>query len=570
MPKDKKLVDLIYLEKNILEFQLKAEYQTRIATWFDWLSKRQNDDLVIEDSYIEEQTEYLIIENLLDKFLNKRLKWILSSVKESELRSRYLSVLPPFSQEGDIKKFLLHFFQLKDHPQSKNLAFCFLNRSERELRILWDVFKLTKTIESVETIKQSIEKKPLFPSCFSRDQVQDTLNTLLDVLKLMVQICIKRKFHDQVLLDFPLDVFQPGSLLKRKEENDFWVNDMVLEKFDYRNYFFNLYFRPTMKLVYEERELNFRFNYLDYEILRQEFLIDWIHGKLSNNPNKTNVLSRYMVGNRTFSQVIKKNPDMEISLLKQLPKIVFDDMIADVNRSVDKNLQTPIDPMSEKYGEFALLSRTFEKAKELSQKSIRAIQEFLKEKKKKEFPPINIELPPVSLVRKPQYKITRLKKEEVNFPYFCTNNARFQRQHALLQSKMGPEVFQPFDHKIGEFFSKISEISLIKRRTPRHEWAIPYLIEETLEKETIMQLLIIGAEVRNKPLAMGYKSGHEAEHDFKAYFVYGSLNQIPEMGSPEEERTIKGRQYFVYESLLSNVIRKAMELTDILLKKKLS
>jgi len=564
MSKDKKLIDLIYLEKNKVEPQLNADYQSRIKTYLNWVYKRQNDDQIIE--LLEEQTEFFMIDNLLRTFIRKRLDWVMTSIKDQELRSKYLTVLPPFSQKGDIKSFLLHFFQLKDQPQSGNLAFCFLNKSERELRILWDVYKLSKTLKSIKTLQQSVREDNSFPSCFSRGQIQETLSTLYDVLELIIRICIKQKYHSKILQQFPGDIFQPEAVLKRKEKDSYFVNDIVLEKFDYRNYLFYIYFRPSMKAIYKGEEMTFRFNYLDYEIIRQEFLIDWIHRKLKNNPKKEEVFNQYRVGDKTFNQLIAEDPLMEVALLKQLPKHLFEDLIAHVNESVDEEFQSDVDAVSDKKGEFAQVLQKFEKAKVLVQKSISFMRDYLKKMAQKSDSKKHSKGKILSapLIKIPKFNITTLKKEEISFPYLCISNASFPRQLALLQAKMGPETFLPFDQKIGEFFSGINENSLIKRLNPRHEWVIPYLIEEKLEEETVVQLLILGAEVKNKRLGAGTNSSPGEVYDLKAYFVYGSGDKLPDMGSPQEKRTVKGKQFYIYQPLLLNVIKKVMELTDII------
>ena len=62
----KKLVDLIFLEDEKPESQLKIEYQTRIKTWLEWLENKQNDEEQLQDAYIEEQTELKEKKKLID------------------------------------------------------------------------------------------------------------------------------------------------------------------------------------------------------------------------------------------------------------------------------------------------------------------------------------------------------------------------------------------------------------------------------------------------------------------------------------------------------------------------
>ena len=163
----KKLVDLIFLENVKPESQLKIEYESRINTWMDWLERQQNDESLLQDAYIEEQTEFYLVNNVLKNFIRQRLDWILNSVADPDLRRKYLSVFIPFSQQGSLNRFLTHFFQLvEEDSKQERLKFQFLTKSERELKILWDIYKLTKTIESITTLKKAAESSFHFHRSF--------------------------------------------------------------------------------------------------------------------------------------------------------------------------------------------------------------------------------------------------------------------------------------------------------------------------------------------------------------------------------------------------------------------
>jgi len=376
--RNKKVVDLIYLDDNKSDAQLQAEYQSRIDTWLDWLDVKQNDEKLIQEAHIEEQSEFYLVGNVLKHFIGRRLDWILNSVTDPELRGKYLSVLTPFSQHGNIKRFLLHFFQLVDEEsKQERVKFKYFNKSEREIKILWDIYKLTRTIETVATLKKATYGSKPFPSSFSIEYIQEVLNTLKNVAQLLVKICIKPLYQKSFLDRFPQEVFNAETILKRKEADEYLIPDIVLDKFDYRNYLFYIYFRPSIKAIYQNEELSFQFNYLDYEIIRQEFLIDWISVRLSNNPKKWEVFDKYRYGNKTFNQVIESNPKMELHLLKQLPLNVFNDLISSVNEVVEKNEQATINPMSENVGVFARQFKQFNKALEFAQKSIKKLRRLV-------------------------------------------------------------------------------------------------------------------------------------------------------------------------------------------------
>lgn len=562
----KKLVDLIFLENIKSDSQLKIEYQSRINTWLDWLENKQNDEKLIQDAYIEEQTEFYMVNNVIKHFISKRLNWILNSVSNPELRSKYLSVLPPFSQQGNIKQFLLHFFQLvEEDSKQERLKFQFLNNSEREIKILWDIYKLTKTIESINTLKTAAKSTTPFPSFFSSYYIEEQLNTLIDVAQLLIKICIKPAHQTSILKNFPLSVFKPETILKRKEANDYIVTDIVLEKYDYRNYLFYIYFRPNIKAIYEDEALSFKFNYLDYEIIRQEFLMNWLSIRLRNNPKKQAIFDRYMQGNRTFSQIIEGNEKMELTLLKQLPVDVFNDLISTVNDSVDKKDKVEIDPLSEKFGTFSKHFKQFKSSLKLAHKSLKQLKQIVSQpppNKSFEFPP-DIEKQPQPIEKPAALSTILLKKDEIVFPYFCVQSSLFSKQHTLFKNKLGAR-YKDFHSQVVVQLVKTSEDHLITRRTPRHEWVTAHLFEEPGDSQSNFTLLILGAGLKAKPLGMGYTDGADGKYHFKPYFVFGSTNKIMGLGEPTEERIVQGKPFKIYNFSNPQVINRALKLMSLI------
>jgi hypothetical protein len=562
----KKLVDLIFLEEVKPESQLKIEYQSRIKTWLEWLENKQNDEELLQDAYIEEQTEFYMVSNVLKHFLSKRLDWILNSVSSPELRKKYLSVLPPFSQQGNIKRFLLHFFQLiEEDSGQERLKFQFLNNSEREINILWDIYKLTKTIESIGTLTKAVKSTIPFPSSFSPNYIEELLSTLKDIAQLLIKICIKPAYHKSILKKFPISVFNPDTVLKRKEADDYLVADIVLEKYDYRNYIFYIYFRPNIKAIYQNKELSFKFNYLDYEIIRQEFLMDWLSVRLRNNPKKQAIFDKYMQGNQNFNQIIEGNAKMELTLLKQLPVDIFNDLISNVNESVDKKDKVAIDPLSEKFGAFSQHFKQFNSALKLAHKSLKKLKQYVLNSKTDsnksfEFPP-DIEKQHQPVEKPTGFSKMLLKKDEIGFPYFCEQSSLFSKQHTLFKTKLG-SLYKEFHSQVVTHLNRTSDNHLITRRTPRHEWVTAHLLGEPGDPKSMPNLLILGADLKAKPLGMGYANEAEGKYYFKPYFVFGSTNKMAGWGKPTEERVARGKVFQIYNFSNPQVIEKVLKLVD--------
>ncbi len=561
----KKLVDLIYLDNKRLEYDLKTDYWTRINFWLEWINITSEKQLT-QDILIEEQSEYLVLKHFLKNFLARRLEWIFDSVGDLELRNKYLLALPPFYRQGNIKSYLLHFFQLENCPKDRKLKFVLLNKSEREIRILWDVYKLVNTLKTIDVIMRSSSETNTYSSAFSEEYIATLLNTLTDALNLLIKICVKPEYHHEVLTEFPRDCFDPESILNRRLTNQYLINDIVLEKFDYRNYFFHIFFRSGMKATYNEKTLVFSYNYLDFEIIKQEFLIHWLNDRLADNPKKNEVFDRYTIGGKTFSEIVEKDPEAELTVLKQLPKDVFDDLIADVNQEVEEECKVLVDPMSERIGEFARQFTRFEKAKELTQKPIHAIRHYLDrirgKSDQKEKIDTNEKAVENTMSEEVDYQISILSINEIDYPYFCAENFKFSRNLIMLRSKLQSNEYEILTRTTEGLFSTMSEKDLIKRRTPRHEWVVPFLVREKSGKSVFLQLLILGVEAKNQQLSMGYGLGMKEIHKLKPYFVYGSKEKQLRMGNPIETRLVKGERFHVYPFYNPNVLKKVFELVD--------
>ncbi len=571
MSKKKKLVDLIHLDEIVNEAQLKADYQTRISIWERWMQHRQNDDLTTMNAFVKEQAEYYEIDRFLTVFLKQRLDWIIQSVSDPELRLKYLLVLPPFSQKGDLKSSLLHFFQLKNSDQLEKIVFQQLNKQERELCVLWDMYKLTKTLETIQTLKKWLTGRSPFNSHFSGKHALQTLNRLQESLNLLFQVCIKKEHQSNLLKKFPKDLFRVESVLKRREAGHYFATNNALNKFEYRNYLFFIYYKSNIMLDFEGQNVKFEINYLDYEIIRQEFLIYWISQRLRKNPRKQEVLEKYMFGRKTFAQTIEHRPDMEINLLKRLPKNVFDDLISQVNESVEADLKLSVDPMSENFGDFARQLLKFETAKELARKSIQAIQKYIIQTKKKKAEALTTqqnvikppETAPLQKKQSPEFGIQTLKESEISIPFFCSNNAHFTRLLKLLRIKLEPTQYNALNAKIEAFLNQTPKEHLIIKRSPRHERVVPLLINEVGKNEPNGQLLILGAELKNRQLGMGFSSKIEQKYEFHSYFVYGTQEKIGNLGFISEERNVKGEPYYIYDFSHPKVIREALKLIDV-------
>ena len=574
MEKDgKKLVDLIYVEKQKDEATIVKEYNFSIDHWKNTLK-------LLQEFYFEQHfnstspdvLEILAMRKFLGKFLQSRLDWIANDIKDVSLRRKYLNVLPPFPQKGGIKRILLHFFQMAESSDKRSLVYKAKNDIEKEISILWDIYKLRKTIDSIETIKKSLSQQKVFPSIFPIKDRSSCLDALKTVFQLMFQMTIQKAHQKSLYTDLSTDLMRPEIVLERQEQKKSYVYPHVISKFDYRNHFFYVYYSSGMKAKIAGEIKKFHFNYLDFEIIKQEFLVDWMERRLGNNPNKTKIYSKYAIGNKTIDKIIEEDPSQEIEILKQLPLAVFNDITAEVNDAVSEDLKTKVNSLSENHGEFSKVNKEFEKAQEIAKSPIKKLKSMLNRKKEQEAEAIKEEEeklvpPPEPEEIKPVYEVFKVLKNQIDYPYFQKETATYKAKLSLIRVKMGPR-YTEFNRSLSKFFGNISESALIRRRTPKHEVIYPYVIKETFGELVTNHLLILGAEVKAKQLGMGYGSkSAENTHSYTCFFIYGTDLKNPSMGEVADTRHARGMEFNIYNFTDGEVQKRALELYDIAMKK---
>ena len=567
----KKIVDLIYIEP---EKDNKTRIDDIVAKIDYW-----NDNLKIQqETYFERSSdpdsqalqEFLSMRKFLKKFLYQRAVWIQKTVEDPELKREYLKVLPPFNQKGGIKSLLLHFYQVKESPDGKGLMYQVQNNEDKELRILWDIYKLRKTIESIDTINRSLQRPPHFPSIFPEVERIRCLNSLRSVFHLLFQMCIQKKYQKELYTELSGRYMKPEAILKRSEMKVNYVYPHVIEKFNYRNHFFYAYFYSGMRAKIGREIREFRYNYLDFEIIKQEFLINWLNQKLKENPRKREIYQKYAIGGKTLAEILIENPGKEIYLLKQLPLHVFNDITAEVNQKVEASLKTKVNSLSENYGEPAEVKRNFDFAHRLVQSSIHKLKSFLSNPVQESLQPNPeppAEEPPSQKREKPKFDIQKVKKNQISYPYFHTEIGTYKQKLALLRIKMG-NTFAAFNSRLNKFLGNVNESFVISRRTPKFEWSMPYYIKETYSDDEKHHLLILGAEVKAKQLSMGYskKLGRNT-HIFTCFFVYACNEMNQSMGNVIGKRVAKGIEFNEYDFANGEVQKKMLQLFDMVLEK---
>ncbi len=577
MENKKKVVDLIYIEPQKDESAIVKSYNFSLELWKKNLK-------VLQEQYFEQHydsssadvLEVLNMRKFLGKFLQNRLDWIVNRVQDETLRRKYLNVLPPFQQKGGIKTLLLHFYQMTDSEDKKSLVYAKKNDIEKEVAVLWDIYKLRKTIESIDTMKRAMDNETPFLSAISVEKRMKCLTELKSVFQLLFQMCVKKEHQKQLYGKMSAKMVSSTSILQRIEKDVSYIYPHVINKFDYRNHFFYVYYFPGMKAKVGGELKSFRYNYLDFEIIKQDFLIDWMNKRLQGNPQKFQIYRRYAIGSKTIDQLVTENPDQEIKILQQLPINVFNDITAEVNQVVADDMKTAVDSFSENTGEFAEAANAFKKANKIARFSLKKLKNIVSGKKEdiqeletEESTPIEEPPPPPPpKVEKPVFQIVKIKKNQIDFPYFQKETASYKQKLAILRLKMGPN-YTELSKKMSQFFGSVSESAYIRRRTPKHEVIYPHLIKETKGDEEKNHLLILGAEVKSKQLGMAYgsKTGQSA-FAFTCFLIYGCDQDMPGMGKVVDTRNARGVEFKIFDFSESAVHKKAFELFQLVMEKK--
>ena len=574
MKAQKKIVDLIYVEPKKNDKEIVADRNQRVDIWQNRLKEVQ--ELTFEDHFDSSSpdiTEIMQMRKFLTRFLIKRLQWVCDEVEDKELRRKYLNVLPPFTQHGGIKTLLFHFFQVQETKDKKSIMYQGLNDVEKEVRVLWDIYKLRKTIQSINILLKGLKKGETFPSIFSVQDRIECLEALIVVFKLMFKMCIQKNYQVELYQKISPAHVSAEAILKRRETGKYFVYPHVLQKFDYRNHFFFIYFFPGMKAKIGDKTIHYHYNYLDFEIIKQEFLTHWLQSKLKNNSLKTEVYSKYAIGDKTIAQIVQENPSKELELLQQLPLEAFNNITADVNDRVSEELKSGVNSFGESVGEFARAEEKFEEAKGLAGKTLDKLKSFV-QSKKAEVPGTSTEpvpepepIPePPKPPEKPTYQFRKLKKKEIDFPFLLKSTTAFSQKLNLIRVRMGKEFYKDYSQKVSDLLNSVSESYVVKQRTPKHEWTLPYMITENKGDKTTHHLVILGAEAKAKQLSMGYGAGGAGgAHSFACYIIYAREEEAPAFGAPIETRIVRGKRYNEYDIGNPEVMKFAQELFAILI-----
>ena len=491
--------------------------------------------------------------NEIRRFFNQHLQKKLAKIKESDPKEKHqaLRYLIPFNADQGIRDFILHFFQLE--IQGGQPEYVERDPFEKEVRILYDIYKIKKTMECIEVMHKTVDNPDkVFKSQFSEAEKQEILEQLREVLKVLFRFTIKPEFQKTLFQTISMETISAESILQRREENLFYCYPHVIEKYDYRNLFFLIYFREGLSAKVGNREKTFHYNYMNFEILKQEYLTHWLETRLKNNPEKEQIYKTFKVEGRTIASWVAKDPSQEIVLLKKLPLPVFNNLVAEVNDHVDDEFKSEIPSMSESHGEMADFKAGLKEASQLAKSSfdkLKSLLGFKKEIQKKPPEPLQHPKPPEDLAppsqpkQNPQWQIVILNAKQVPYFYLCQSASKYKAKLSTIKSKLGEE-FQNLEKLVARLMKAFGEKDVVRRRTPKHDWTVPYALKHTEGEQETDYLFIVGGEAKVKAKGMGYSTGDE--YTYLPYVIFALGDPDEAYGPIEGERRVKNKTYYEY------------------------
>lgn len=469
-------------------------------------------------------------------------------------QARFVNLMVPFDGEGGLRDFLLHFFQLSQRS-GEGPEYQARDPFEREVYILHDLYKVKKTLEVIETIRRaSRQPETRFPSRFTPDQQLSILNRFEEVLSLMFSQTLPVEHRQEIMDRISPAYLSASELLKRREAKLLYTYPHVLEHYDYRRFFFLIYFKEGLKARFENEDRTYRYNFLHFQWLKREFLVHWLESRLRGNPRKFKMYSQYKVRGKSLLAWITEAPESETELLMEMPTPEFHAMVGQIDEQMPAGEKMGFDAETEKFGLYHKLKAQLVEATGLAKAPIQTLRQIVADA---EAAPAPAAPPPKPV--EPHWEVTLLDKGRITLPFLTAQAAEFPAQLAAFRTKMG-SAYSEYAGFAEKLLDNTPEMSQVRRRTPRHEWTMPYHVKRVFPDDTREYLLVIGADVKAKPRGMGYQV--KEAYAFAPYLVFAAARAEDGFGEPVGERHALGAVFQEYALDRQPVLRRCMEVLE--------
>ena len=533
-------------------------FKTNIETWLKRVeSLRQEKEREKSPDVKDELFEL----DQLTAFLKGRMTKRLLGIKQfpEELRKQYLRCIEPFYTEEGITRFMTHYFEVEVFKQVR-LRFRKKKDFEKEVNVLFDLYRVKKTIETITTLEKSVQSNEPFVSRFEKSEQAEFLKTLREIFKLFFLRFVKKEYRKELYDALSESNLDMDSIIAMRKSGTSYINQEVFKTNEYREKFITVFFSTLLRTKTSSEIKDLHFNYLNFELLKNEFLTDWIQRKLKTSPEKDKVLQNYQIEGKSLAQIIKENPEKEKEILSNLPLDLFNDIAEQVNEKVKDENKTPVTTFSKKHGLFARLEESFQAVKQIAKYSVEKMEEMkpktkiwtvkkkvekgvkqslpIKKAEEKTTPP----KPQPKKELKIQYGLEVLKMDDLDFPFFDKRVETYRPKLEFLVKKVGTD-YEKFRSKMWKLFNLVAKEHFIIRKDPCHEWVIPLLISSG----KLQFLLILGAEISLKDQQAGYQSKFaKSVHALNCFYLLGTQNRNEKFGKVTDIRTVKNAPFHLY------------------------
>lgn len=487
----------------------------------------------------EEEEELKSLLFFVDKTLDRRIDEIDKAPRG--MQSHYLrSIFPFFSTKGMLSTLTRLFDLDYEHKQFK---FRLKQDFERELNILLDLYKIKKSIECINSIKRRlIEEEPLHTRL--EGDPLGYLETLKEILKVFFIQFVRPEYQKELYHHLNEEQISAEKLMSLKKENLSYIKPEVLGSRAYQAKMLLLLYSTKMRTLTKGKTVDLDINYMDFEILKQDFLIDWMKRKLEKSKTKTNILKNQMIAGHSIGELIEAHPDLEHEILLAMPQEQFNDVAAEINENVDQDKRSGIAIFSEKFGPIRRIKEQLSKAKAISEGVVK----------------IKEALPPKAKGRIPfkELDVSALSHDQVDYCFYDPVAESYPLKFKVMKSAFGPK-YEEFHKKVMTLLQSVADESLVNRTKPYNELGLPIY----LEGEEVDFFLGVGMQAK---LAK-YEKGQKMQ-SITCYFNLSTSEPIPDYGPSNGQRIIKGNSFYQYPTNAPNVIDDVNALLDALIQSK--
>ncbi|MBT4285871.1 MAG: hypothetical protein HOD92_00925 [Deltaproteobacteria bacterium] len=547
--------------------------QSEIESWGKKVESLFNEKKQIKTPESQKEIEEL---TSLNQFIKGRLtkRLLLLNNLSNEDKITHFKFLEPHYGNENLTRFNTQYFDVEVFKQVR-LKMRQKKEFEREVSILFDLYKVKKTIETINTIEGKLQGKDVFPSMFSVEERKEYLNVLKEMLKLFFIKFVKPEYLKEVFQTLSEKKLDTDVLLAMHKEGKSYIKPEILTGIEYRNKFIMLIFATQLRTVSNKKTEDFQFNYLHFEMIKNDFLTHWMQSKLKGNPDKDKIFQSYRIGGKTIAQLVAEDPEKEAEILKSLPNEAFNDIAEQINNKVEEALKSPVSTFSKNHGLFSRLQSSFTEIKKIARFSsekmhqvarntqIWTVREKTKSANKVIETPKFIEKAIIGQASKIDISLEVLAQKDLDFVFFDMNRDAYQQKLQFFAKKLGTR-YLPFTKGIWNLFNAVSPQQIIMQQEPSQEWVIPLHFKQKDQE----QLLILGFEISAKDQGKQRSKFKEDTYTLNAFYIFGCLNPIDKLGISKNKRMVKEQAFSIYNSSEVEVQKIVIELFNKLLKSK--